>query len=547
MPRPYIIQGGDTLGQLAVANKTDVGTLLQLNPNITDPNKIFAGRNLNLPDLVQPTIPMAGQNQAIVSSDQARTQFNNNLQTLPQMEGQFVAGKGTLMPDGTYSNPPTSKADAGQPPAPAPILNASTGNPALKTLFDSTNKLLQDLQAKGGTLTPEMQQKIQAINDAETQKLGAVAGARTAADGKNALTLDSSIKTAKTAESTQSEAINALLADLKTQRETYISSLALTQPEIDLQTKLNTLRTDRQLLPLELRQEGISAPGIAGRQGEDERVRAIQEQNLLLELGLKQKAREMSTTAAEKQVGFIKDDITLQNTIQQQLTEQENKVLEQARNLRQDSLNALDKVSTQFKGLAWTDLDPQTQADTLNLLKSYPDITPKILADVLAIQKKQQVFDNAIKAKNAEKTGSTNGNKLTLAEARTSGLPLALVGMSEADIANDLSLPTSPDWFKRFVEEKAGASMTSSAIAPLWKEFQSKMVSKSGSFLKPPAQTSSVGDTLTATKDSLRQYKDAGYSRAEVEDQWKQANGQTATNKIVIPTPIKALFDEIWK
>jgi LysM repeat protein len=42
----YQIQAGDTLGALAQANNTTVANLQALNPNITDPNKIYAGQNL---------------------------------------------------------------------------------------------------------------------------------------------------------------------------------------------------------------------------------------------------------------------------------------------------------------------------------------------------------------------------------------------------------------------------------------------------------------------------------------------------------------------
>jgi hypothetical protein len=57
----YIIKSGDTLSKIAAANKTDIATLQKLNPNITDINKIYAGANLNLPD-VAPITPMAPYN-----------------------------------------------------------------------------------------------------------------------------------------------------------------------------------------------------------------------------------------------------------------------------------------------------------------------------------------------------------------------------------------------------------------------------------------------------------------------------------------------------
>jgi len=45
---PYTIQSGDTLSGLATKYNTTVGKLLNLNPNIGDPNKIYTGKTLNL-------------------------------------------------------------------------------------------------------------------------------------------------------------------------------------------------------------------------------------------------------------------------------------------------------------------------------------------------------------------------------------------------------------------------------------------------------------------------------------------------------------------
>jgi len=57
----YTIQSGDTLSAIAVRNKTTVTELMKLNPQITDPNKIYAGANLNLPSTVtQSTIQAPG-------------------------------------------------------------------------------------------------------------------------------------------------------------------------------------------------------------------------------------------------------------------------------------------------------------------------------------------------------------------------------------------------------------------------------------------------------------------------------------------------------
>ena len=45
----YKIKSGDTLSQIAKDNNTTVQAIMDLNPSITNPNKIFAGNTINLP------------------------------------------------------------------------------------------------------------------------------------------------------------------------------------------------------------------------------------------------------------------------------------------------------------------------------------------------------------------------------------------------------------------------------------------------------------------------------------------------------------------
>lgn len=46
---PYVIQKGDTLSSIAAANNTTVQAILAVNPQITNPNIIFAGRTIQIP------------------------------------------------------------------------------------------------------------------------------------------------------------------------------------------------------------------------------------------------------------------------------------------------------------------------------------------------------------------------------------------------------------------------------------------------------------------------------------------------------------------
>ena len=49
MSNSYQVKSGDSLGVIAQKNNTTVSKLMELNPDISDPNKIYVGQNINLP------------------------------------------------------------------------------------------------------------------------------------------------------------------------------------------------------------------------------------------------------------------------------------------------------------------------------------------------------------------------------------------------------------------------------------------------------------------------------------------------------------------
>ena len=78
----YTIQWGDTLSGIARRNNTDVNTLMNLNPYITNANKIYAGKNLVLPD-AQPTqsYESVQQSQPTKTTQQLAEEYARNATT----------------------------------------------------------------------------------------------------------------------------------------------------------------------------------------------------------------------------------------------------------------------------------------------------------------------------------------------------------------------------------------------------------------------------------------------------------------------------------
>ena len=93
----YIIQKGDRLGSLAKQYNTTVDQLMALNPQITNPNKIYAGDSLNLPGQVQAgpepieVVDSAGAAPAAAAAQQQ----NNGIDAMALLSAMMAGGGGS--------------------------------------------------------------------------------------------------------------------------------------------------------------------------------------------------------------------------------------------------------------------------------------------------------------------------------------------------------------------------------------------------------------------------------------------------------------------
>jgi len=91
----YEIQAGDTLSEIADANHTSVAHLMELNPDITDPNLIYADHNLVIPNNDNISNPYEG-GVGLEGHENNLTASNDLV-----VNGDSVAGD---TPDGDYAN-----------------------------------------------------------------------------------------------------------------------------------------------------------------------------------------------------------------------------------------------------------------------------------------------------------------------------------------------------------------------------------------------------------------------------------------------------------
>lgn len=130
-------------------------------------------------------------------------------------------------------------------------------------------------------------------------------------------------------------------------------------------------------------------------------------------------------------------------------------------------------------------------------------------------------------------------NKLTLAEARTQGLPLSTVGMSEQEIADSFASDTPPDWFIEKAQSEKQQSLTPEVIQPLWDEYRdsyqksrgkadtvssydkdvSNNKEKATNYFKSTYGDQVDDDTVTALTDQVQMYIDSGMTYAKAMEQ----------------------------
>ncbi len=123
MATTYTIKSGDTLSAIAQANKTDIATLQKLNPSITDPNKIYAGASLNIPESQAPVVGAATDGAGnvpispVITSDQIRLQEQQKKDEQAKKDAEATAEVQRLATQKQISDLKTTLA----PSAPAPV------------------------------------------------------------------------------------------------------------------------------------------------------------------------------------------------------------------------------------------------------------------------------------------------------------------------------------------------------------------------------------------------------------------------------------------
>lgn len=418
----YIIKSGDTLGSIAAANGTTVDTLAKSN-NIADPNKIYAGSNLNLPDATPPAVVAPA---STINSGAMTDAFSGAGKTGPVVVPPGNAPittdalhRGTQLPD------PSTLVDS----SPKASLNDMVTKVAGSTL-DSTGKAIDTLRAR--------QQA-----DAEAQ----IATEKAAKDGVTTQITDQAAKV-KTADQ------DALAAGrAKFNIDQTIATLEDTQTKIAAaQEALNMGLVYEQDRP-------VREQLILGR------AASLQKQGLATIGALQATAQILqgNIDLAESYVKATTDAINTDNTN----TSNALKTLLDLHDNNLIKLNADEKATVDARIKALSDQDTQlktNQKDIFDLMSKYPSaavaggvtlLDDKATAIKKMLPKMSQMemtqFNSDIAAKN--RSGANKDDKDGPAADKQQLLSLKANGMTYPEALNAYSDTLSVDWINSVYRE----------------------------------------------------------------------------------------------
>jgi len=176
----------------------------------------------------------------------------------------------------------------------------------------------------------------------------------------------------------------------------------------------------------------------------------------------------------EEQKRLVQRDTVIAQMMSQGITDP----IELLTTLNQSGMNITAKeLGETMKNMTGTDNTEKLTGDTRNfyLLKNSNNLPESISK----LPESQQLFSYIRMINDAERkqtTGeTTKSNVITISEAKSTGLPLSVVGMDEPTVIASLSLPTAPKWWIDVAKSK-GITETN-AITSSWNDMRKSILS----------------------------------------------------------------------
>ncbi len=364
-------------------------TKVQQNPTLTT----------QYPQTAQPVTTLSS-----VNGQQIATQNNAKLAAAQQsIDFTFDPSKETAAEYTKRTREAIAAKNPGDPNN-APMLRAPINNPAQAQTINGINQGIQS-----GGATPQNISSYSSAMDLQGNIFNDISLADAAKQSGNYSQMDYLIKRSEENTKLLNDQLAQLYKDMKPLREKQLQLMTPGAREQELAKQVNNIKGQVDQFKIQTEEDKFrefegQTLGFAGGRASEIDIRAqfklqrmAAEQNTLLtELGLEQSTREMEGKSVEQQLSWIADDFELQQSIQDKITESEDKVFDAAKDLRGEAKDTLSMILDSMKGINPDQMPAQTRMQ-LQTLAAQSGVPIDVIMAGLKVQNQRQVFEDALK------------------------------------------------------------------------------------------------------------------------------------------------------
>lgn len=320
-----------------------------------------------------------------LSSTQGQTLVNTNTQNLQKLETPYTTAPTATPSVNVDSTTGARTLDAATydqnplylKPGESPdqyntriaALRNPTGSPAVQSIVDSVNSAIG-----GGNLTSEQVAGLKQVQGIQDMITTAAAKARLAMESGDYSSMDSYVKQAQAAQQQYTDMLTKYFSDIAPLRQKAADLLTPSAREQALASSLADIRNQEAQFKLQTEEDKFNEFGgqtlgfAGGRAAEIDRKAqfklsrmALDENNLLTQLGLEQEARKMQSESIDRQLGYLSDDFDLQQKVQDRLQQMEEDFFTKANELKGDAKSTLGTILDNLQGVDPSTLSPDSQ------------------------------------------------------------------------------------------------------------------------------------------------------------------------------------------
>lgn len=298
--------------------------------------------------------------------------------------------------------------------APKGSIQSFGGSPASTKMADEVNKAIS-----GGGLTTAQREAAANLQASQDSVTTSTAQARAAFDSKDFTSFDEFTKRAEDARQRQEKQLSDFFTSISSLRQSRNALLTPTEREVQLRKNLLSIRGQADRFNLQTEQDKLAefegqtlgfakgrAAAIDVKASFKRQEQALQEKNILLELGLETELRELEGKSVEQQIEDFQSDFELRSKIEDRLVEQEDRILDRAETLSDDARDTLDTFIDSFEGLDFTDLSPEAQSQ-IEQLAEQAGLDISLVQEALKASKMRSVFEQNLDIQRESRLSTT--------------------------------------------------------------------------------------------------------------------------------------------